>query len=105
MSVCEYKLGIFDSKLLKPPGSKQNIQDELVWGLAYRETKEGQKNRPIKPMHSPIDIPFKLCRAKLLESLKKKSKKKTEEKDSKTETKKSDLEKGEILYFNVLKFD
>ncbi|KAL1497260.1 hypothetical protein ABEB36_008254 [Hypothenemus hampei] len=70
MSICEHKINMYDS--VRSSGSLSleekllNIQNELLWGLKYRNYKENEKSNPILPMHSPINIPFELCRARML---------------------------------------
>lgn len=40
-----------------------NLQEELQWGLSYRNLKKKEvNNKLIPPKKSPIDIPFKICR-------------------------------------------
>ncbi|XP_048519532.1 uncharacterized protein LOC109536729 isoform X2 [Dendroctonus ponderosae] len=56
-----------------------NIQNELIWGLTYRNYKEHEKNNPLVPLHSPINIPFELCRAGTLQGSKFKEKRHSNE--------------------------
>lgn len=59
-----------------------NIQNELIWGLTYRNYKENEKRHPLVPLHSPINIPFELCRAGALERDQLKKKKRSNDGNS-----------------------
>lgn len=39
------------------------LQKELTYGLSYRAWQTSDETSPIKPKHSPINVPFELCRA------------------------------------------
>ena len=87
MSICEHMSCDLSSK---SSGSKLNIQNELLWGLTYRNYKENEKHKPIRPMHSPIDIPFKICRAEMMLSNEEKRKNREKRKEKQDEANKSD---------------
>lgn len=66
MSVCEVMLEPFESPSGQLPEEKLvSIQNELLWGLTYRNYKDKEKEKPLLPVHSPIHIPFELCRARM----------------------------------------
>ncbi|XP_050303491.1 uncharacterized protein LOC126741176 isoform X2 [Anthonomus grandis grandis] len=69
MSICSQMTGCDSHASGSAEATREqllNIQNELVWGMAYRHYKEKEKKKPMAPMHSPIDIPFELCRAEML---------------------------------------
>lgn len=72
MSFCEYMIEKGDSANQSSAEKLLNIQNELIWGLTYRNYKENEKHKPISPIHSPINIPFELCRAEMLKKSRKK---------------------------------
>lgn len=67
MSICEHMIPSCESATGPSPEERLlNIQNELLWGLTYRNYKENEKKKPLVPIHSPLNIPFEICRANLL---------------------------------------
>ncbi|CAH1986307.1 unnamed protein product [Acanthoscelides obtectus] len=104
MSVCEFhrqyeSLGVVSKEDEEKEPQKVIIQDEISWGMSYRHFKQRERDVPIPPKQSPIDIPFKLCREEQRQMLKRKKKKK---KSPKSKDPKEKLKKLTLLEKSVL---
>ncbi|VEN47457.1 unnamed protein product [Callosobruchus maculatus] len=104
MSICEFhrqyeSLGIVSNEdESEKEGPKVILQDEISWGMSYRHFKQKEKDVPIPPKQSPIDIPFKLCREEQRQMLMPKKKKKAPKpKDPKEKMKKLTLLEKSVL--------
>nr|CAI5837582.1 unnamed protein product [Callosobruchus analis] len=104
MSICEFHRQYESLGMVSNEDESENedpkviIQDEISWGMSYRHFKQKEKDVPIPPKQSPIDIPFKLCREEQRQMLKPKKKKK----DPKPIDPKEKMKKMTLLEKSVL---